>query len=424
MPGEEKGEQGGTIHALIVPADPAFISARVGGLSVLLRSVCAAARAADTVTVLRTPVCTPAVVAEIDREVRRREALAPVEWADVPGEIPDGAALVLVTAAVIFEPATVAALVAEACSERRTLRRRCRGDAQAALWCAPPEHARGLLARLQQVADLARLDRADAADADSGTALLERVSDEESRRRADDAVLARARKQSDSAVARFFDRRISAALTRLLLGTPVTPNQLTMANTLVGLAGALLLLAPAHAARLSGVLLLVLTVILDGCDGEIARVKYLESNAGRLLDFFTDNVVNAVAILATGLGHYLNGGHVFFRYASVATFVLALASVAPVYFLFFREHKAAALPGAASKDFDPYRVAEGMSGRDFVYLIFFLAIPNRVYWFTPICLVGLSVFFLFVSVLALRRLLGNAWTLPARPLRWATWEQG
>jgi len=236
-------------------------------------------------------------------------------------------------------------------------------------------------------------------------------------------VLIRARKQSDSAVARFFDRRISAALTRLLLDTRTTPNQVTIANTLVGLAGAFLLLAPTHAARLSGALLLVLTVILDGCDGEIARVKYLESNAGRLLDFFTDNVVNATAILATGLGHYLSGGHGFFYYASVATFVLALASVAPVYFLFFREHKAAALPGAATNGFDPYRAAESMSSRDFVYLIFFLAIPNRVYWFTPISLVGLSVFFLFVSALALRRLLTSARMLPARPLLGAAGER-
>jgi phosphatidylglycerophosphate synthase len=424
MGGQGTHGQGDTIHALIVPADPAFISRRVGGLSVLLRAVCAAARVADTVTVLRTPVCTPAVAAEIDREVRRREALAPVEWADVPGETPDGGSLVLVTGAVIFEPATVAALVAEACSERRTLRRRCRGDARAALWCAPPEHARELLAHLQPVADAARLDRADAADTDSEATLLERVSDEESRRRAEDAVLARARKQSDSAVARFFDRHISAALTRPLLDSPTTPNQVTTANTLVGLAGALLLLVPAHAARLSGALLLVLTVILDGCDGEIARVKYLESNAGRLLDFFTDNVVNAAAILATGLGHYLSGGHGFFYYGSVMAFVLALASVAPVYFLFFREHKAAALSGAAAKGFDPYRLAEGMSGRDFVYLIFFLAIPNRVYWFTPVCLIGLSVFFLFVSALALRRLLANSRTQPARPLLEAAEEQG
>lgn len=412
------GERGrnGTIHALIVPADPAFTSERVGGLSVLLRAVCASARVADRVTVLSTPACGAGVAAEIDGAVRRRESLAAVEWVDAPGDIPDGAALVLVTAAAVFEPATLAALVAQACSERRTLRCRRRGEAQTALWCAPPEQARDLLDRLRQTAEVGRLDFPEAGNMDPGTALLERVPDEASRRRAENAVLAHSRKQSDSAVAKWFDRRVSTALTRRLLDTATTPNQVTIANTLLGLTGALLLLAPAHAARFAGALLLVLTVILDGCDGEIARVKYLESNAGRLLDFFTDNVVNATAILATGLGHYLSGGHGFFYYASVATFVLALGSVAPVYFLFFREHKAASFAEAPWAGFDPYRAAEGMSGRDFVYLIFLLAIPNRVYWFTPISLVGLSVFFLFVSALALRHLLESTRLLPARPL--------
>jgi len=160
----------------------------------------------------------------------------------------------------------------------------------------------------------------------------------------------------------------------------------------------------------------VLTVILDGCDGEIARVKFLESNAGRLLDFFTDNVVNATAILATGLGHYLRGGHGFFYYASWATFVLALASVAPVYFLFFREHKAAFRSTVPADGFDPYRAAEGMAGRDFMYLIFLLTLVERVHWFTPISLVGLSVFFVFVTTLAVRRLLQSARLLPVRPL--------
>ena len=420
--GEDERRRNGVIQVLIVPTDPAFISVRVGGLSVLLRAVCAVARAADRVTILRTPLCTAGVTAAIDREVRRRELLAPVEWAAAPGEIPEGAALVLVTAAAVFEPATVVALVSKARAERRTLRCRRRDDASTALWCAPPEQARALLEQLRETADVGRLDPPSAGDSDPGAALLERVFDDESRRRADDAVLARARKQSDSAVAKFFDRRVSAALTRPLLDTCVTPNHVTIANTLVGLAGALLLLAPAHAARLAGALLLVLTVILDGCDGEVARVKFLESNAGRLLDFFTDNVVNATAILATGLGHYLSGGHGFFYYASVATFVLALGSVPPVYFLFFREHKAASFREAPAEAFDPYRAAEGMSGRDFVYLIFLLAIPDRVYWFTPISLVGLSVFFLLVTTLAVGRLLESARTLPASPLVGAAGE--
>lgn len=402
------------VHVLIVPADPAFARVQVGGLSVLLRAVCASARAAGGVTVLRTAACPDDVVAETAREVRRRELLAPVEWRDTPDDIPDGASLVLLTAAAVFEPATVAALVARARSQRQIVRCRRPGDTQIALWCAPAEQARELLDRLRACADVAQFDCPDARDADPGPALLERVSDDTSRRRAENEVLARSRKQSDSAVAKWFDRRISAALTRRILGTDTMPNQVTLANMLLGVAGAVMLLAPSHAARVVGGMLLVLTVIFDGCDGEIARVKFLESNAGRLLDFFTDNVVNATAILAAGLGYYLHGGSVFYYYASVTTFVLSVACVPPVYYLFFRRHKGAIQAEEAAEGFDPYRTAEGMSGRDFVYLIFFLSLVDRVHWFTPVCLVGLSVFFLLVSALALLRLLENAGFLPAR----------
>lgn len=416
MSGEQERRRSGAVQALVVPNDPAFVDLRVGGISVLLRAVCALARVADRVTVLRTPVCTAIATDELERELRLREALAPVQWADAPGEVADGAALVLLTAPVVLEPATVATLIAQARAERRTLGCRRAGDLQTPLWCAPSERARDLLDRVREAVDVRGLIVSGAANADPGATLLQRVSDDVSRRRAEQAVLERARKQSDSVVARFFDRRISAALTRRLLDTPTTPNRVTIGNTLVGLAGAALLLAPAHSLHLAGAGLLVLTVILDGCDGEVARVKFLESRAGRLLDFFTDNVVNATAILATGLGHYLRGGHAFYYYASWATFVLALASVAPVYFLFFREHKAASGAAVAAHGFDPYRAAEGMASRDFMYLILLLTLVERAHWFTPIALVGLSVFFLVVSTLAVRRLLRSARLLAMPPL--------
>lgn len=401
--GERPGS--GAIHALIVPADPAFASVRVGGLSVLLRAACALGRAADVVTVLRTPACGEALEAEVDRELRRRELRAAIEWKDAPGPIPEGASLVVLAGAAVLEPALVTALVARARSERVTLRCRRPGDARPVLWCAPPEGARELLERATQGA---AVDVPGARDADPGGALLEFVTDDTARRRAEWEVVARSRKQSDSAMAKWFDRHISTALTRQLLDTDVTPNRITIGNTVMGVLGALLLLAGPYGLQLAGAFLLVLTVIFDGCDGEIARIKFLESSSGRRLDFFTDNVVNAIAIPAAGLGHYLRGGAPFFYYASIANFLLAVGSIAPVYYLFFRRHKAAVASDGSPERADLYKTAEGMSGRDFVYLIFGLALFGRIHWFTPVCLVGLSVFFVLVSALAVGRILESA----------------
>ena len=42
--------------------------------------------------------------------------------------------------------------------------------------------------------------------------------------------------------------------------------------------------------------------ILDGCDGEIARAKNLESKFGERLDYFSDFVASLLYVLALGLG--------------------------------------------------------------------------------------------------------------------------
>ena len=42
--------------------------------------------------------------------------------------------------------------------------------------------------------------------------------------------------------------------------------------------------------------------ILDGCDGEIARAKYLESPRGRALDTWCDTVGNLLMVLSLGYG--------------------------------------------------------------------------------------------------------------------------
>jgi len=42
--------------------------------------------------------------------------------------------------------------------------------------------------------------------------------------------------------------------------------------------------------------------ILDGCDGEIARAKELESKFGERLDYFSDFIASVLYVLALGLG--------------------------------------------------------------------------------------------------------------------------
>ncbi len=109
-------------------------------------------------------------------------------------------------------------------------------------------------------------------------------------------------KAQDGFVARYFDRRISTQISRALLHCGARPVHATILGFLVGLAGCLLLLHGTYSSILEGMLLLYAFSILDGCDGEIARAKYLESAAGQRLDLFIDVTVSVLFFIALGIG--------------------------------------------------------------------------------------------------------------------------
>src|SRR5205085_4211542 len=81
-----------------------------------------------------------------------------------------------------------------------------------------------------------------------------------------------------------FDRRISIALSRLLIRTPIVPNAITALSLLVGLGGAVLLASAPWSVAVLGAVCLWLSCILDGCDGEVARLKMLTSRWGGRFD--------------------------------------------------------------------------------------------------------------------------------------------
>ena len=103
-------------------------------------------------------------------------------------------------------------------------------------------------------------------------------------------------------MSRHVERRVSLAVTRRLVETSVTPNAMTLISVAIGLLGALGFLSPAPAFQLAGALLFLTHSILDGCDGELARLKFLESRWGAALDFWGDNVVHVAVFAALAVG--------------------------------------------------------------------------------------------------------------------------
>ena len=109
-------------------------------------------------------------------------------------------------------------------------------------------------------------------------------------------------KSQDGMVSKFLNRPISRVITRLLLKLPITPNAWTILIFALALVAFVFLVRGDYTGFLAGSALFQLINILDGCDGEIARAKYLDSERGRRLDAFCDFVANLIFVLCLGVG--------------------------------------------------------------------------------------------------------------------------
>lgn len=111
-------------------------------------------------------------------------------------------------------------------------------------------------------------------------------------------------KSRDGFVSRYLNRPISRAVSQLLLKTPVTPNAWTLLISLFSLIGFVFLIRGDYFGFVVGALLYQIHSALDGCDGEIARAKYLDSEKGPGLDALGDLIALLLFSLGLGVGLY------------------------------------------------------------------------------------------------------------------------
>lgn len=126
-----------------------------------------------------------------------------------------------------------------------------------------------------------------------------------------------------------FTRRLSTLLTRLLIRTPLSPNQVTVLSFLVFLPGAYLLSTGERIALIGAGLLIQLSYTLDCCDGELARLRGLSSPFGAWLDGLLDRVAELMLCLALGRALERQSGdpHAYF-YSFVVFAALAMTHIA------------------------------------------------------------------------------------------------
>ena len=103
-------------------------------------------------------------------------------------------------------------------------------------------------------------------------------------------------------------RRISIYFTWLILHTPLSANQVTVLQIIVGVIGSFLLIPASYTWNLLGILLLQFGYILDCCDGEVARYRKQSSVGGVFLDLIGHEIVIPFMYFGLALGEFLRTG--------------------------------------------------------------------------------------------------------------------
>jgi len=106
----------------------------------------------------------------------------------------------------------------------------------------------------------------------------------------------------DGFISRLINRKFSLRITKLLSSTKITPNQITVISFLVAIASAI---SFAFLNPILGGLLAQFSSILDGVDGEIARLKYLQSKYGEIFDSLLDRYADYFIVLGMSYAWYL-----------------------------------------------------------------------------------------------------------------------
>ena len=213
-------------------------------------------------------------------------------------------------------------------------------------------------------------------------------------------------KDTDGFMARHVERPISLQISRRLAGTGITPNQMSLISVAVGICGGPFFLSSRPLMQTLGALLFLAHSILDGCDGELARLKFQQSRWGGVLDFWGDNVVHTVIFACMGVGWSLAADSPWPLALGAAAVLGTLGSAGFVYCRLMRSKDGddtlfTSVSDAPERPLT--RLLDSASRRDFIYLVILLALFGRSSWFLVMAGIGAPIYFVLVLFAARRQ---------------------
>ena len=190
-------------------------------------------------------------------------------------------------------------------------------------------------------------------------------------------------------VDRFFNRPVGRPLSKLLVRTPISPNQVSIVSILIGLAAAWFF---ARGNFITGALVFQLCAIIDCVDGDLARALFKQSRLGKWLDLGGDQVVHFSVFAGIGIG-------VARLDPSVPALALGASAALGVLLCFAVIVRAMRQP-AAQRGPLLNKLLDATANRDFSVLLLALALFGRMDLFLWMAGIGIHLF--WIALLALQ----------------------
>ena len=218
-----------------------------------------------------------------------------------------------------------------------------------------------------------------------------RLINKEDFRVAEERLLKSVGLSNDSLMDRLITRFISRQLTRVLLKTSLTPNQITFLSLLIGLGSAWCFYQGTFFSGITGALLLLVSAWVDCTDGEIARLKFMETSWGARFDIYCDNIVHFSVFFSIGMGlFFATGNSLYILYGGLAVFGSLVAFM--ILSGSIMKKKQAAEQGKTSET----NLTDQLANRDFIYFLLVMACIERLDIFILLTGVGSNIFAIYL----------------------------
>ena len=147
------------------------------------------------------------------------------------------------------------------------------------------------------------------------------VDTPEAYRHAEKILLNSCRKETDGVISRNFNRFISLFISRWLVRLPISANVITVLTTFIGVSTYYFMSSGEYLAMLLGAFLFKLASVLDGVDGEMARLRMSQSKVGAWLDTISDNITYLAFLVGLFQGLWIRGYIPYYTFTVTMTVV-------------------------------------------------------------------------------------------------------